>query len=164
MFIILLSVNQMYSFVIQLSYWGRGRRFIPCTTPKHDNFKPLVIMDSFNFIVSIHSYRCLIGKCEMLSQFLMIFNTDIEWIPVLKNETSPVVWNQVWMDCVIVDESLWTRVEEMKFSVLRLSINLKQVSIIMIVHQVCDSVYERNYERTFECCDKDECFQLCWVC
>ena len=49
----------------------------------------------------------------------------------------------------------------MKFSVLRLSINLKQVSIIIIVHQVCDSVYERNYERTFECCDKDECFQLC---
>ena len=73
----------------------RGRRFIPCTTPKHDNFKPLVIMDSFNFIVSIHSYGFLIGKCEMLSQFLMIFNTDIEWILVLKNGTSSIVWNQV---------------------------------------------------------------------
>ena len=50
------------------------------------------------FLLYSHSYGCLIGlyltvdQCEMLSQFLIILNIDIEQIPVLKNETSPVVW------------------------------------------------------------------------
>lgn len=33
------------------------------------------------------------------------------------------------------------------------------MSIILIVDEICDSVYERNDERAFECCDKDDCVE-----
>ena len=33
------------------------------------------------------------------------------------------------------------------------------MSIILIVDEICDSVYERNDERAFECCDKDDWFE-----
>ena len=33
------------------------------------------------------------------------------------------------------------------------------MSMILIVDEICDSVYERNDERAFECCDKDDCVE-----
>ena len=69
----------------------------------------------FNFILfmvmDVWWYIWQFVKYEMLSQFFTIFNTDIKSIPVLKNETSPVVWNQVsfcCIDSVIVEKNLWS--------------------------------------------------------
>ena len=101
----------------------------------HDAYKTIHPIGERFFLLHINLF------CLLKFLFCKIFHLMID--PVERH------WRQLKSIFVFLPRITLSNTWRNEVISYHITINLKQMSIIIIVHQICDSVYERNYERTF---------------